>query len=71
MSNILATVGRNVQYIDPQGNTLAAIITKVNPVQLAVFGNTVGVTYIDDAKEYNPNDRAAQSKVFKLTWQGR
>jgi hypothetical protein len=73
MSNILATVGRNVQYINKQGQILAAIITSVGSASagLAVFDETNGVYFVPAATEFDPRARNSQTNTFKLTWQGR
>jgi hypothetical protein len=82
MSNILATVGRNVQYVNKRGAVQAAIITAVEPtvaiitaveptVTLAVFDSTTGIYFVTDAKEYNAQAREVQVNVYKLNWQGR
>jgi hypothetical protein len=72
MSNILATVSRNVQYVNKRGAVQAAIITSVEPtVTLAVFDSTTGIYFVTDAKEFNDQAREMQANVYKLTWQGR
>jgi hypothetical protein len=74
MSNILTTVGRNVQYITPAGVTKAAIITQVAPdggVSLTVFNADGSVGSVSNAKEFNAQAREVQANVYKLTWQGR
>jgi hypothetical protein len=76
MSNILATVGRNVQYVGTDGRTRAAVITDIYPngqVELAVFtlGLTAGIQLVKDAKEFSAQAREVQANVYKLTWQGR
>jgi hypothetical protein len=71
MSNILPTIGRNVQYVTPQGDILAAIITAVDPVVLAVYRTDASAYPVEGAVEFNPIARVSQSNVYKLTWQGR
>ena len=73
MSNILATVGRNVQYVDAQGVTNAAVITLVagSVVDLRVFSFRGEDLYVKNVKEFNAQARESQANVYKLTWQGR
>jgi hypothetical protein len=74
MSNILPTVGRNVQYINKSGGLQAAIITDVDIngfVTLAVFNSQTGIQFVTDAKEFNAWAFEKQVNVYKLTWQGR
>jgi hypothetical protein len=75
MSNIAATVGRPVQFVDAQGNILAAIITKIykdGTVSLAVFqeDGSLGVPAAG-VKQFDSLERRGQPNTFKLTWQGR
>ena len=73
MSNILPTVGRPVQYVDFQGNILAAIITQVqgSSVQLNIFKLDGTQQRIDGIFEFNQASRETQVNAYKLTWQGR
>ena len=73
MSNIQATVGRNVQFIGGDGIVAyPALVYSVNndgTATLVVFNKQQGF-YFFDAKEFDPRG-GAQRNVFKLTWQGR
>lgn len=73
MSNILPTVGRNVQYVNAAGTTKAAVITDVLPdgtVSLYVMDSKVGAYFASDIKEYNAQAREVVN-VYKLTWLAR
>jgi hypothetical protein len=75
MSNIAITVGRNVQFVDAQGNILAAIITKVynnGTANLAVFEEDGSLRApAVGSKQFDNLERRGQPNTFKLTWQGR
>lgn len=73
MSNFHPTVGRNVQYIDANGNINAAIITLVaGPVvDLIVFPYRDGQGFhLKNVKPYIVGERN-QTSVYLLNWQGR
>jgi hypothetical protein len=73
MSNFHPTVGRNVQYIDANGEPVAAIVTKVHPygiVDLATF--TDKVSFLGNIPPFVEGYHATtQVYVYKLIWQNR
>jgi hypothetical protein len=74
MSNFAPTIGRNVQYIDSQGITRAAIIIGLqvgDAVDLKVF-TTQGDTIALQVRPYTIGARASDNlRVYLLNWQGR
>ncbi len=76
MSNFAPTVGRPVQYIDNAGNTVAAIVTRVNAgsVDLAVFPPDNDNYKVSNVVEYQSNfdsRKAAQVGSYRNNWHGR
>jgi hypothetical protein len=74
MSNILATISRNVQYTDTDGYVKAAIVTDVNEdgsVELYVLDSATGPRFINGVKEFDAYARKSQANVYRNTWQGR
>jgi hypothetical protein len=74
MSGFAPTVGRNVQYVDSQGLTRAAIIIGVQAnavVDLKVFTKH-GDDVVENVRPFVVGARPSDNlRVYLLNWQGR